>query len=94
MAKSENNLSGDTVGVYVADAAILKAWQAAAKAIDVSPSRWGRFAVEERLRREGYLPESKQESDALSLLREAEAAGVDVRGLIESAMRKEGVAHG
>ena len=90
MAKVENSLSGDTVGVYVADATILTAWQQAAKADDVSPSRWGRFAVEERLRRDGYLPESKQESDALSLLREAEAAGVNVRELIQEAMEGKG----
>lgn len=74
-----------TVSARIKDP-ILLAIEEAVLAEDTNESKWLNIAAEQRLVRDGRLPESKAEADLLSLLREAITAKIDVQKLLESEM--------
>lgn len=87
MANSSNR-KGETYGVYISDAGICEAMDIAAKD-NGGPSAYGKAAIVEKLRNDGYLPASRREAQLLEKLRELIAAGVDIDGLIQRALREE-----
>ena len=79
-------LSGRSFGVYIADPIVAGAWETAG--LNDGTSKYGAAAVIEKLKNDGYLPETDAERSDLEIVREARELGVNVNDTLAIAIAK------